>query len=674
MKTRYIIARVAGIILGGAMASCNDYLDVTPPTGIPPENYFGKDSELLSYVDGMYADILPSHGGKYSWGIYGQDAGTDNMITGDPQSRYVGTWYTDMNDGNYSFANIHRCNYFFHYVLPKYENGEITGNPAAIKHYIGEVYFMRAVANFNLYRQFGDMPVITEMLPDDAAQLAAQSKRLPRNEVARAIMADLDKASQLLSETDASIDGVQAKTRISNDAALLMKSRVGLFEGSWLTYHKEYVPGGEQWTGKTAYPDYKYPSGSREAEIAYFLKRSYEAADSVIANHPLVQNTGKVQQSASDPANPYMDMYATTDMSGYSEVILWRPYSSVYAVSHSVVYNAQVTNAGVGTTRSLVNSFLMSDGLPTYASPLGYSEEGIKNVRKNRDSRITVWLKEPGQVNYWLNMDSQYGSEGQLKEPDQPAIVPSGQSKGKATTGYMLRIGNSPDREQNNSEGGYTGSPSYMAAEAYCNYIEAYYMAHGDLGGKVRTYWDALRQKHGNITASIDATIAATDMAKEATQADRAYDWGIYSAGKVLTDKTLYSIRRERRCELMAMGLRDMDLCRWRSMDQLKTTKYHVEGFQLWDKAEAGAKVISDYSYPALKFDPNDPTSTVSSPERSKFLCPFEIISGSTAYNGLGWHYAYYLRPIPIKQFQLAPNELYQNPGWSTAANTAPEL
>ena len=52
-------------------------------------------------------------------------------------------------------------------------------------------------------------------------------------------------------------------------------------------------------------------------------------------------------------------------------------------------------------------------------------------------------------------------------------------------------------------------------------------------------------------------------------------------AGKLI-DPTLYNIRRERRCELMAEGLRYMDLMRWRAMDQMIATPYHIEGFKLW--------------------------------------------------------------------------------------------
>ena len=67
-------------------------------------------------------------------------------------------------------------------------------------------------------------------------------------------------------------------------------------------------------------------------------------------------------------------------------------------------------------------------------------------------------------------------------------------------------------------------------------------------------------------------------MAKEAET-----DWGAYSAGQVI-DATRYNIRRERRCELMAEGLRSMDLHRWRAMDQMITKPYHILGMNLWQE------------------------------------------------------------------------------------------
>ena len=43
----------------------------------------------------------------------------------------------------------------------------------------------------------------------------------------------------------------------------------------------------------------------------------------------------------------------------------------------------------------------------------------------------------------------------------------------------------------------------------------------------------------------------------------------------------LYNIRRERRCEFIAEGMRKDDLFRWRSLDKMKD--YTVEGFN-WEK------------------------------------------------------------------------------------------
>ena len=46
----------------------------------------------------------------------------------------------------------------------------------------------------------------------------------------------------------------------------------------------------------------------------------------------------------------------------------------------------------------------------------------------------------------------------------------------------------------------YTGCPVFRAAEAYLNYIEAYYELNGSLGGNCDQYWKALRTRAGVST------------------------------------------------------------------------------------------------------------------------------------------------------------------------------
>ena len=109
------------------------------------------------------------------------------------------------------------------------------------------------------------------------------------------------------------------------------------------------------------------------------------------------------------------------------------------------------------------------------------------------------------------------------------------------------------------------------------NYIEAQYMLDHNLNAKSISYWKAIREAAGFTGEAADpqTTIAATDMAQElkgyTDGSGTQYDWGAFSAGKALTDPTLYSIRRERRTELMAEGLRWMDfdsLAFTRSVDE----------------------------------------------------------------------------------------------------------
>ena len=93
------------------------------------------------------------------------------------------------------------------------------------------------------------------------------------------------------------------------------------------------------------------------------------------------------------------------------------------------------------------------------------------------------------------------------------------------------------------------------------------------------------------ITAPISTTIAATDMTKEADVNRPSYDWAAFSAGHPV-DATLYSIRRERRSEFAGEGLRNDDLIRWASLDQVKN--YQIEGVNFWDQIYQNPSFVND--------------------------------------------------------------------------------
>lgn len=675
------IVYITILVLSGCyFASCDHFLDREPLSVVAPEDYFSDASQLQNYLNGMYTSILPSHS-NWSYGIFGEDNNTDNQTGAVADNRYAdGLWKVpNSDDDNWEFEWIYRCNYFLSNVLEKYGNdlngtqNKIAGDLNQIKHYIGEAYFLRACEYFKRYQKFGDFPIITEPLSDDMETLCEANKRMPRSKVARFILEDLDNAYEFLSAIDMS------KTRINKDVALLLKSRVALFEGTWLKYFRDtpFVPNGPNWPGalKDYNADFQYESGNIDNEINFFLDEAIKSSEIVaeIYKGDLTVNTGKLQQSVNDPINPYYNMFAQEDLSSVSEVLLWRQYARGLE-THNVNVVAGQGNNRIGVTRGLVNNFLMIDGTPIYKHGTcvdgdGYymGDKTISDVRKNRDTRLAIFLKEPGQKN--ILYENVEGTNAVMVEP-YPRITLNEQGY---VTGYALRKGGSFDQKHYVNGGGYTGAICYRASEALLNYMEAYYERYGNRGGHVDEYWNLLRQRAG-ITGTIDFTIVSTDMEEESS-----YDWGAYSGGKILTDKVLYNIRRERRCELMAEGLRYMDLCRWRAMDQMITTPYFIEGMHLWntpmehwyDDPGDDAPLLADGSAEA----------TVSSVEKSEYIRPYQKNANQICYDGYIWHLAHYLNPIPVNQFlvtsvdgqSIETSPLYQNPYWLVVADMPAE-
>lgn len=451
-----ICKQTAGIILAGLLFSCNDYLDREPLSQITPEYYLTEESQLASYINNVYPDILPSHNTDINWyGTFGWDVGTDNMIAkGDYKDYVPGELKTAQTGGDWEFTKIYKCNYFLSRVVDKWKAGEISGNEENVKHYIGEVYFLRAYEYFNKLQAFGDFPILYRPVIDEQEALTEASKRAPRNEVARFILADLDSAIVMLK--DASPDG--KKNRLSRNCAYLFKSRVALFEGTWLKYFRNtpFVPDGSGWPGKSKdyNANFQYPSGSIDNEIDYFLGQAMDAAKVVANAVSLTENNGILQQSTEDTSNPYYNMYADENMAGYDEILMWRQYDKGLTLTHGVVQFAQKGNAGQGITRGMVNTFLMANGLPIYAAGSGYAgDDYVSDVRKERDGRLWLFLKEPGQTNVLYP-----SSDGTHATPVEPVPdITIGNADVYYSTGYAIRKGGNFDAKHCANFGSYTG-------------------------------------------------------------------------------------------------------------------------------------------------------------------------------------------------------------------------
>lgn len=638
------------------ITGCNDYLDREPLSDVTPDKYLWSEADLAAYTIARYN--FPTHGG-WGPGTFSSDNHTDNQVSSGYANRWVpGEWRVPQAGGAWEFGNIRQTNYFLQTVVPRWKEGKITGNTSNVAHYIGEGYFLRAYEYFNKVQAVGDFPIVKTTLPDKAEQLTQESKRRPRHEVARFIISDLDSAIQLLSTAPPG-----GKNRISQHAAQLFKSRVALHEATWLLYHKgtAHVPGGAGWPGQGKVDNF---SIDIDAEIDYFLTQAMDASSAVADAVPLVENTKDNGYDSSN--NPYFKMFGDQSLSKYSEVLLWRQYDPTQGINHNVNHYLNRNGGNTGFSRGFVDNFLMSNGLPIYAAGSGYQgDDYIEDVKEDRDNRLQIFMKAPGELMYKGNTN-QDGSPIVFGNPD---IV--GLAETRDVTGYSVKKGVAYSFSEAEGSHGSTGSIVFRAVEAYLNYIEASYLKEGSINGKAEQYWRAIRERAG-VNPDFNVTIAATDINQEAKN-----DFAAYSAGKLLTDATLYNIRRERRTELMAEGMRYTDLKRWRALDQLKTQPYIVEGFKVWGPMQEWYVDEKTGESKLIEAETAGKTANVSKKSESEYLRPYRVnLSGSNLVkDGYRWANAHYLEPIAIQHFLITSqgaadgSVIYQNPGWPLQAN-----
>lgn len=664
MKKHIKLLTIGTLLLGG-LTGCNDFLDREPLDKVIPEKYFASESDLAAYTINAYPFETVTD--AYGINFFGKDNDTDNQASGDsPEFWIPGQKKVPSGEGDGDWKKIRACNYFFDNTLPKFEAGTITGNQDNVKHYIGEMYVIRAYNYYKLLVSLGDLPIITTALPDVEETLVESSKRQPRNKVARFILDDLQKATELLLDNSPG-----RKNRISKNVAHLLRARVALFEATWEKYHKgtAFVPGGKGWPGNPA----DVSGFNIDTEIAYFLdeamKSSKVVGDYIVGKLAENTDTPEGMNASLASINPYYTMFCDENMEGYDEILMWKQFKEGLVTSN-LQMELERNGGGSGWTRGMVNSFLMRNGLPIYADGSGYDrnweKKGVNSTLQNRDSRIVIFTKKPGDANTEDEGDvNYYGNDG---TPSYCSIRFIYGDKGSlATTGFIIKKGKHYSSHMaNDHSAGTSGGIVFRAAEAMLIYMEASYEKNGRIDATADGYWKALRRR-AKVDEDYNKTITATQMSEEAKG-----DFGAYSHGQLI-DATLYNIRRERRNELCAEALRWEDLKRWRACDQLISKPYRVEGMLYWG---------SDYETQLQDLCKVDPAEgNMSSSDLSNYILPYEKITKNNliaGQNGFLFTPAHYLNPIGMAVFRQTASDkndftssvVYQNPGWKIEGDT----
>ncbi len=344
--------------------SCEKHLDRFPLDKITEVDFWSSPNDLKLYVNQFYTSF-PTHNG-YTGGLFWADNNSDNMIWGTYNTRLAGFNTEANSNGNYNamttlnwdYSKIRACNIAIENLY------RIKGAAAALNTYTGELYFFRAYYYYHLVKTYGDVPWVNKSMNIDDEDL--YKARTPRTIVIDSVLADLHKAIGLLGSKSNS-----ESHRLNRESALLFRSRVALNEGTWQKYHAgtEFGTAGANWN---AYLDTAAVSAKRLIDM----------------------NTAALYTSAT-PTTYFADLFGNNDPTAIKEILLWKKYDLNLAQSHRT-QQYLYSGGNVGLSKSLVESFLCTDGLPISVSSLYQGDDSTARLVQNRDPRLTQSMWIPG--------------------------------------------------------------------------------------------------------------------------------------------------------------------------------------------------------------------------------------------------------------------------------------
>ena len=572
MKIKKIIFSTIAILF--IATSCEDYLERLPLDQIATDDYWTITNDLMLYTNQFYPSF--SDGSSWSGGIYWLDQNSDD-IAHQNYNRHLAGLTTVPSSGGLSYTNIRRVNFFF-------ENYEKCQDPFdEYKHYVGEAYFFRAFYYFSLLRTYGAVPWIDKTLLPDSPEL--YSAKTPRNTLVNNMVADLDKAIEYM-VSGPNVNG----NRLNREIAMLFKARVCLYEGTWEKYHAGTV------------------FGVSGGDPNSFLTLAATTAEQLI-------DSGVYQLfSTGDPYWDYWHLFNPLDYSGFDEIMLWKKYDLGLNFVHNHQRYLPRIGHRLGHTKTAIEDYLCSDGLPIALSPLYLGDTTLVVTTTNRDPRLKQTIYTPGWPREIQGTDTVWVFER------SDLYV----SYYQCTTGYQANKGAVTDANQWYAGNvGTNPSPIFRYGEALLIFAEAKAelttLTQEDVDKSINLLRDRVNMPH-LVLADIQ-----TDP-----------NWLFPSLSPIINE-----VRRERHIELNAEGFRKDDIYRWRAHHMLVGVNPRGCYFDqaMYPELTPGVNVdVDDDGYVVLYRD-QLPNGYGFDPERD------------------------YLMPFSVEQLTLNEN-LVQNPGW----------
>ncbi|MCD8313992.1 MAG: RagB/SusD family nutrient uptake outer membrane protein [Bacteroidales bacterium] len=518
------------IILCGAIfliaQGCN-VLDRNPLDSISTDEYFSTANAdaLESYCNSLYPSLISGHGSpnNYTYGMMETDFQSDDLLPWTYNEVAFSQHTISTSDSNWDWTNIRTCNLFL-------ENYDKSPESDEVKHrYAGEILFFRCLDNFNKVRRFGDIPWYDHSVnPGDEDLYRARDSRTV---VMANVLDDINQAIEWLPTK--STTGVY---RISKDAALALKARMCLFEGTYRRYH-----------------------GIEDPET--FLQAAYDAAGELMD-----PSYGYSLYTGTSPQTAYQELFIQADYNNNSEVIMSKEYDPSVGYGSNLTRMIGLGESPIGFSRDAIEDYLCITGKPiSQCGCEGHTTHTTLVAElNNRDPRLlqTTATPEDGMYTYYL--------DGQ--RPDIGMLTGVG---ARVATGYAVAKWFDEANYSTDHNTGTQDAPIFRYGEILLVRAEA-----GAELGK-----DPELDKTVNaLRARVGFTVQLTETPDEDPKLVEEYPTILGNGNANL----IREIRRERRVEMIAEGQRYYDLMRWACGLRLNEPKLGI----ILDRGDA----VTEYS------------------------------------------------------------------------------
>lgn len=512
---------IFGLIAAGvAMTSCNDFLDDNRyPTDKQTDNpaYWTSKVNVQTQINNLYTNFT-GYGSGGSWvNDYWYRSLSDDQCSQISSGANISLaiWaYQTVQTANSvwdaSYVQIRRCNYVI--------NNSNVANAVENNNLIAQARLIRGMQYYDLVRNLGDVPLVTEVLDPESPELYGE--RTPRNQVMDFVLEDLDFAiSNMMTQ--------KSMFEFNIDMANAMKSEICLYEAAYARYHQK-----DEARAK------KYYAEVVKACQA-IMKQGYQICDNYLDIYTSFLDADNALGIPSIKNNP--------------EIIFARGYKTG-TLGHSCASYLSTETRILGMTKDAFDSYLFKDGKPLALTTLNKSDKPVITADGAFDISDALSVRDD-RLAQTIDPQLAFGTTVTFKRPNSNYL--------QSTTGYTIKKyvqANAPYQQTYTNGSNQECAPIYWLSRIYCDYLEARAelgeLDDSDINTCMKPLWERAKIDTSNLSKAYLESMN-----------DPANNMGVSSL--------LWELRRLRRSELMFdCNHRWWDLIRWHKLDLLDTNNY----------------------------------------------------------------------------------------------------